>query len=173
MLEANVSAVMETTGLGRVPTSAVLTVAVFVLGLPAALSYSEVNLQISGTRVLDIMDETLGTLGLPLGALIIAVTFRWLLSADLLEGQLKKDGLARRLLPPATKYAIPAVLVIIVASSAVSTAKFAGWQLLPEQTSFGALTRDVLVVVLLPLLLLSTLTVVATLGWWATRDRKG
>src|SRR5690606_15379384 len=66
MMELKVAAVVERTGLDRRVTSIVLTVLVLCLGLPSALSYSAVDLQVADWRILDLLDDTVGRVGLPL-----------------------------------------------------------------------------------------------------------
>jgi len=60
-------------------------------------------------RVLDIMDETVGGLGLVLTATLIAVTFTWFMEGgDLAE----EMGRGRRVALPIAKYAVPAVMAM-------------------------------------------------------------
>jgi NSS family neurotransmitter:Na+ symporter len=164
MLEVNVAAVAEATNMGRTAATVVLTALVVALGMPAAVSYSALDLRIGDIRVLDFMDDTLGTLGLPLGGLLIAVVFRWIYRQDLLRQSLG-PGPMTRALSLLAGYVIPPTLFILVAWRAVSTAEFAGWRLLPDQVTLSPLTRDVALLVLLPSLLLATVAVVAFLRW--------
>jgi SNF family Na+-dependent transporter len=66
------------------------------------------NLTIGGVPVLDLIDKTAGSLGLPLTALIMAVVFGWILDPRLFRerGELKGSipllvfGICRYLIPP-------------------------------------------------------------------------
>jgi NSS family neurotransmitter:Na+ symporter len=160
MLEANVAAVVEATGQGRRFVAATLLVLLLGLGALPALSYTSVDLTFADTRVLDFMDDTLGTFGLPIGALIIAIVFRWFTKLDLLRTQIGSPGVVIEVLSWLTKYAIPPVLLLILVSRLVSDWPFAGWHVLSDRPILGTLTRDIAVFVMLPLLLASTLFVV-------------
>lgn len=113
MLEVNVAAVMGQTGMSRRKASLLLTMALIALGLPSALSYSSIDLSFFGSRVLDLLDETVGTLGLPIAAFLVAMVFRWFMDEHLLHSQLGVLNGWMRSLPFLTKYAIPTVLIII------------------------------------------------------------
>src|SRR5690606_35160659 len=98
--------------------SAVLTVLVLGLGLPSALSYSGMGLSVFGTRVLDLLDDTVGNLGLPIGALLIAIFFtRRISRAALIEEFDGRHGhRTRALLLPLLRWVIPGVLVVVLAT---------------------------------------------------------
>jgi neurotransmitter:Na+ symporter, NSS family len=162
MLEANVAAVMESTGRSRRFVAAALFIPLLGLGAAPALSYTSLDLTLADSRVLDFMDDTLGTFGLPISALILAVVFRWFTKQDLLRTQIGTAIPSRftAVLSWLTKYAIPPVLMLILVSRMVSDSPFAGWHILPDTPLLGTLTRDVAVFVMLPLLLASTLFVV-------------
>jgi len=113
MLEVNVAAVMGQTGMSRRKASLLLTIALIALGLPSALSYSSIGLSFFGSRVLDLLDETVGTLGLPIAAFLVAMVFRWFMDEHLLHSQLGVLNGWMRFLAFLTKYAIPTVLIII------------------------------------------------------------
>jgi len=117
MLEVNVAAVMGQTGMSRRKASLLLTMALIALGLPSALSYSSIDLSFFGSRILDLLDETVGTLGLPIAAFLVAMVFRWFMDEHLLHSQLGVLNGWMRSLPFLTKYAIPTVLMIITISS--------------------------------------------------------
>jgi NSS family neurotransmitter:Na+ symporter len=162
MLEANVAAVVEATGRGRRFVSAALLLALLGLGAAPALSYTSLNLTLADTRILDFMDDTLGTFGLPMSALIVAIVFRWFMEHDVLRTQIASPGLSAlvEVLSWLTKYAIPPVLLLILLSRLLSDWPFVGWHILPDRPILGTLARDIAVFVMLPLLLACTLFVV-------------
>jgi hypothetical protein len=61
------------------------------------------------------------------------------------------------------RYVIPPVLVVIGGSRLLSTAGFAGWHVLPGGGFLERLDRDIALFVMIPLLLASTLIVLAVL----------
>lgn len=86
-----------------------MTAAIIILGLPAALSYAPPALDVMGVRVLDLMDETVGTIGLPLAGLLIAIVFtRFLDLSDL--GRVRGGRTVLFL----TTYLLPVVLAAII-----------------------------------------------------------
>ncbi len=108
MIEMPLASLVARKGLSRKQASLALTGAVIAIGLPSALSYSGMNLTIGGVPVLDLIDKTAGSLGLPLTALIMAVVFGWILDPRLFRerGELKGSipllvfGICRYLIPP-------------------------------------------------------------------------
>ena len=104
MLEVGAASVAAATGISRRRVSFALTAGTIALGLPSALSYSSAALEVGGVRVLDIMDDTVGGLGLVLTATLIAVTFTWFMDGRALAEEM---GRGRRLALPIAKYAVP------------------------------------------------------------------
>ena len=109
MLEVSAASVAAATGFSRRRVSFALTAGTIALGLPSALSYSSAALEVGGVRVLDIMDETVGGLGLVLTATLIAVTFTWFIDGRALAEEM---GRGRWLALPIAKYAVPAVMAM-------------------------------------------------------------
>ncbi|MEM0492487.1 MAG: sodium-dependent transporter [Candidatus Thermoplasmatota archaeon] len=116
MLEVGVAAFSDTTGLSRRRTSLILTVILVFIGLPSALSYTSMNLSIGGVKILDLMDETLGTYGLLFTAFFTSVVFTWFLDKEFMYDELKDAEGWVRIVYPAVKYIIPFVLVVTLIS---------------------------------------------------------
>ena len=135
LLEVGVAAVMRSTGQPRRRVTAAMTALVFALGLPSALSYSAADWRIAGVPVLDWMDETVGTLGLPVTALLIAVVFTWFQNRETVREQLGDAPLLRPLL----RYAIPAVLFVVTALRLATRFEIPAWRLLPGVRAVGTL----------------------------------
>ena len=116
MMEMNVAAIMGQTGASRRKASIFLMILLAVAGTPSALSYSSFDLSLYGSRILDLLDVTVGTIGLPIAALLIAITFRWLTDDDILAGQVHLSDGWLRILRNLTKYVIPIALLLITAA---------------------------------------------------------
>ena len=116
MMEMNVAAIMGQTGASRRKASTFLMILLAAAGTPSALSYSSFDLRLHGSRILDLLDATVGTIGLPIAALLVAVTFRWLIDDDILAGQVNLSVGWLRILRNLTKYVIPAALLLITAA---------------------------------------------------------
>ncbi|HDS59168.1 MAG TPA: sodium-dependent transporter [Thermoplasmatales archaeon] len=153
MLEVNVAAVTGATGVSRKKGSLLLTIALLLMGLPSALSYSSLSLRVAGARILDLMDETVGTLGLPLTGLITAVVFTWFLKKEAFSSEIA----SRRwlsLVYPATRYVIPAVLVVVTASTLLISTEVGVLHFVPDTEWVTNLARGVVLAVMASLLLL-------------------
>ncbi len=171
MLELNVAAVTERTGLTRRNASIILTGLVLMLGLPSALSYSGMGLEVFGWPVLDLLDDTVGRLGLPIGALLIAFFFTRWLPQHVLRDELGATGgpwTTRRMLVSTLRWPIPIALLVVVGSSILATFDPT---FLSSLQRFESLGRAVTTVLLGAGLLVSTLVVITLLRRWrAQRD---
>lgn len=153
LLEVGVAAGTNATRLSRKQATAALTVGVFALGLPSALSYSPLGLELFSEPVLDLVDESVGTYALPVSALAIIGVFAW--AADLPDVRADLDRLL-----PLVKYLLPVVLVVVVLAKASGVGRTA-WRLLVGATREGGLGVAIAAVVFLFL---------AGIGW-ALRNR--
>jgi NSS family neurotransmitter:Na+ symporter len=155
MLEVPTAAVMASTRWNRKTVIAILVAVIFLGGLPSALSYSGFDIRFQGIRWLDLMDDTVGTLGLILTAILISVSFSWLLDKDRFATVIGDRTLFLKLIRPFTRYVIPFVLIF-----ALGFRLFRGipaWQLLPG-TPFPSLGLILLFTsVLLGTLILGTI----------------
>lgn len=132
MLEVSVAAVMEKTSFSRRKTSGILTLLLLLVGLPAALSYTPMNLSIFGARVLDILDETIGAIGLPITALLTTLVFAWFLQKKVFVKELSDSKGWTTLLLYATKYVIPVILIVTTLLQLILSIDFAGWSLVRD-----------------------------------------
>ena len=172
MLELSVAAVLDRTRLTRRATVALLTVLVALLGLPSALSYSSLDLQVGGWRVLDLLDETVGTMALPVSALVIAVVVMHYLPRGWLAAEVGLAGSRLgTMLEVAVRFVVPAVLVLITVSRVGLNIDPPGWHQVTVR-ALGAPLQLVLTVLLVAALLASTLVVVGVLRRrWPPRKR--
>ncbi|MDT8357989.1 MAG: sodium-dependent transporter [Methanomicrobiaceae archaeon] len=138
MLEVNIASIREATGWSRRRVAVLLIGALIVVGLPSALSYSRVNLMWGGIRFLDFMDETIGTLGLPIAAVLLSVVFTWFLKEEILQREMGRATHAVTLLG---KYVVPAVLVLTTIARLVANVDMPGMRLLPGTEFIGSLLQ--------------------------------
>ncbi len=153
MLEVNVAAVMNATRFSRRKTSIILTGILIFVGLPAALSYTSMNLGIGTVKILDFMDETLGTYGLPITALLTAFIFTWFLQKKVLDDELQESKKSVKIIYPVTKYMIPAVLVTTVASRLLLNVDIGSWRIAPVLHHIGNIAEGIGILVFLGSLL--------------------
>jgi len=119
IFELNVSVIMERKKLSRKKTSIILTLILFLVGLPAALSYTSLDLNVAGMRILDMMDESLGTMGLPISAFVIALVFTWFMDNKKLSKEISDSEHWQFVVLTVTKYVIPVILILVIISSLV------------------------------------------------------
>lgn len=136
MLEVGVAALGRATTLQRGSASVIMTMIVLVLGLPSALSYSAFDLTLFGQRVLDLLDDTVGTLGLPITAFVIAIMFMWLQDDATVERQI-----GHSLLRPLLRFLVPGVLLAVTALRLIQNTDVPAWHHLPDGVILNALLR--------------------------------
>ena len=132
MLEVGVASLKRATGWSRRRTSLVVGGIVVLGGLPSALSYSTAEVSLFGRPFLDGLDATVGTLGLPLGAVAIIWIFAWGQDRATVRSQL-----GNTVVVPLVTYVVPVVLLVIVGLRLVAGIDLAGWRRLPGIARLG------------------------------------
>lgn len=90
--------------------------AVFVVGIPSALSYSPIRLAAFGRPVLDLIDKPVETFALPISAMLILTVFVWAVDLDTVHDDLG-------ILYPLVRHLIPVILVVVTAAKAIGIAQ--------------------------------------------------
>lgn len=153
MLEVNVAAIMNITKFSRKKTSIILSVLLIFIGLPAALSYTSMNVSFGGVKILDFMDETLGTYGLPITALITAVVFTWFAKKKILETELADSKKWVKIIYPIVKYITPTVLILTLGAGLFLQIDIGSWRFAPGLYLLGNLVKGIGTLILLGCLL--------------------
>jgi len=141
MMEVGVAAIRESLGWTRVKTTAAATGAILLLGLPSAMSYSSLALKLNGVKILDFMDGTVGTLGLPVTAILFSVSFAWYLPRETLESALGGKTSIARWIIPLCRYVIPGALIMTTIARIASGLGIANKYLLPGSRYIGVLMQ--------------------------------
>ncbi|MFB6284531.1 MAG: sodium-dependent transporter [Halobacteria archaeon] len=97
-------------GTSRTRAIGSMLVILFMAGLPSALSYTSAGVSMSGMPFLDFIDESISDIGLPITALIIAVTFTWLTDEEITDV---------KTIDVIVRYLVPAALVVLMATEVV------------------------------------------------------
>jgi NSS family neurotransmitter:Na+ symporter len=87
MFQLPVSALEDSLGYSRRKAAGIIWIAAFAAGLPSALSYSALDLQIAGTAVLDVVNDAAGDYGLPIAGVAFAIVGTWFLDKKILAEQ--------------------------------------------------------------------------------------
>ncbi len=114
MLEVVVAAVMGRTAWPRERVCAVLTIAVVLLGLPAALSYTGLNLTFAGERVLDLMDDITGTFCITITGILTSLAFSWFVDRRIIVSEIRSESRVVCLIVPLCRYVLPLILTGIL-----------------------------------------------------------
>lgn len=153
MLEVNVAAVMDATKMSRKKTSIILTILLLFVGLPAALSYTSIGLNIAGVRILDLMDDTLGTYGLPITALITSLVFAWFLKKKALDAELEGSKPWITFVYMTTKYVIPVALIVTISAKLLLSYDIGAWHFVPGVKLIGGFAEGLGILVILGVML--------------------
>ena len=92
LLEVGVTVLVDETRLSRRTATALLAGVVLLLGVPSALSYSRVGLQVLQMPVLDLMDPLFGTFAIILAALFISVAATWFVKKEVIVNQINQNA---------------------------------------------------------------------------------
>jgi len=115
LLEVGVTVLIDETALSRRKATALLAGVVLLLGMPAALSYSRVGLQVLHMPVLDLMDLLFGSLAIILSALFISVAVTWFFKKEVIANQINQNArwqLGEKIFA-LIKFFIPFALILI------------------------------------------------------------
>lgn len=82
MLEVSVSTIVDELKISRKKAAWFSALIIFILGLPSALSYSSIKLQLFGKPFLDTIDHLFGTVLTPLIAAILCILLGWFWDLD-------------------------------------------------------------------------------------------
>lgn len=111
MLEVSVSTAVEELKIKRKKAAWFSALIIFVLGLPSALSYSGIKLELFGKPFLDTIDYAMGTLFTPLIAAILCILLGWFWDLDNIfmeiNPQHNKRKIHHHILVLLIKYIIP------------------------------------------------------------------
>ncbi len=90
------------------------------MGMFSALSYSQAELMVGGMRILDLMDETVGSYGLPLAGVLISLVFSWYLDRKEITAEIGERW--GSIIIMLTRYVVPVVLIAVTLLSLVQIA---------------------------------------------------
>ncbi|WP_292521642.1 sodium-dependent transporter [Methanoculleus sp.] len=117
MLEVPVATMIDTYGYSRRRATLLVFIAVMLIGLPSALSYTALDLAFFGTPVLDLADYVFGTIGLIVAGLILSVVGGWFVGRSRICAEIGGCGWQQTVYMALIRYCVPAVLLITLAGS--------------------------------------------------------
>ncbi|MDD3858274.1 MAG: sodium-dependent transporter [Methanoculleus sp.] len=117
MLEVPVATLMDSYGYPRKRATLLVFAAIMLLGLPPALSYTALNLEVFGMPFLDLADYAFGTIGLIVAGLIVSIVGGWFLSRTRICTEIDGCGLQQRAYMALIRYGVPAILLVTLAGN--------------------------------------------------------
>lgn len=117
MLEVPVATMIDTYGYSRRRATLLVSVAVMLLGLPSALGYTVLKLEVFGTPFLDLADYAFGTFGLIVAGLILSIVGGWFVNRARICAEIGGCGWQQRVYMVLIRYAVPAILLITLIGS--------------------------------------------------------
>ncbi|OPY36857.1 MAG: Sodium:neurotransmitter symporter family protein [Methanoregula sp. PtaU1.Bin051] len=141
MLEVCVAAVREAAGWARKKTAAIMTGILLLTALLPALSYSAMRLSLFGVPLLDFMDETVGTLGLHIVAILLAVVFTAFVPPSTFWSELGGGTLLNRCIFALCRYLIPAALLLTVAAEVAAGMHMPALSFIPGTQYIGTVLQ--------------------------------
>lgn len=112
MLEVPVATLIDHYGFERKKAASLASLIIIVIGLPSALSYTALKLELFGTPLLDIKDYAFGTIGLIIGGLILSITAGWFLDKNIIFREIGGRREMQELFMLIIKFFIPVILFI-------------------------------------------------------------
>ena len=111
----------DTFGLSNKRSSVIIALAVFAVGLPSALSYSQLNLELFGMQFLDLMDNVFGIYGITISELLFVIVVTWFVDKKKILENI--NATSKLNVPPIAitiiKYAAPVIISAVLISNAV------------------------------------------------------
>jgi len=161
MMEVCVAAVTEAAGWSRRRTTFVLSVLLVPAVLLPSLSYSALHLSFAGNPLLDFLDETVGTLGLHIVAILLAVTFTWFVPEKVFLSETKSASYLNRFIFGLCRYLIPAILIMLVVAELVAGTELTSLTFVHTGQHIGSLIQ-IDAVVIFAFMVIAACTII---GW--------
>jgi len=112
MMELPVATLIDFFGFERRRAALAVSVIVILAGLPSALSYSALKLELFGMPLLDISDFAFGTIGIIACGLVLSIVAGWFLDHGVISRQIGGGVWTQRLFMLIIKFIIPVVLFV-------------------------------------------------------------
>ncbi len=110
MLEVPVATLIDSYGFERKKATLLVSIAILLVGLPSALSYTPLKLALFGTPLLDIKDFAFGTIGIISAGLVLTIVAGWYLDHGIISRQIGGSRSMQRLFILIIKFFIPMIL---------------------------------------------------------------
>ena len=119
MLEVPVATLMDSYGFKRKNATWIVSLIVILIGLPSALSYTTLQLELFGKPLLDLKDFAFGTVGIIAAGLVLSIIAGWFLDPGIIFKEIKVGRRMQNLFLFIIKFFIPFVLLINLVSRVI------------------------------------------------------
>jgi len=121
LFQVPTASLQESLKISRRKATLVVFGLVVAIGMPSALSYSPLEIQVNQIRFLDFMDDVFGTYGIILAELVFVISISWFMNKTEVLENLNKNS--RFNFPDWTiyvmKFVVPALIIFMIVSSAI------------------------------------------------------
>lgn len=121
LFQVPVSALEDTKKFSKNKAVTTVSIGLFAIGIFSALSYSHLELDVLGYRVLDVLDYAAGTYGLAIGSTVFIITITWFMDKKDLLYQINvnsKFQIPMNFLKIG-RFVLPAITILIIISSVI------------------------------------------------------
>ncbi len=112
MLEVPVATLIDTYGFNRKKATLIASIIIILIGLPSALSYTALKLELFGTPLLDLKDYAFGTIGITMAGLILSIIAGWFLDPKIIFEKIGGGKKMQRLFMLIIRFFIPIILLL-------------------------------------------------------------
>lgn len=119
MLEVPVATLIDSYGFKRKNATWIVSLIVAVIGLPSALSYTTLQLELFGKPLLDLKDFAFGTVGIIVSGLVLSVIAGWFLDQGIIIKAVGGNKRAQKLLIFIIKFLIPVILAVTLVAKLI------------------------------------------------------
>jgi len=112
MLEVPVATLIDSYGFKRKNATWIVSLIVILIGLPSALSYTTLQLELFGKPLLDLKDFAFGTVGIIASGLVLSIIAGWFLDPGIIFKEIKGGRRIQKLFLIIIRFFIPLILFI-------------------------------------------------------------
>ena len=112
IMEVPVATLIDSYGFERKRATSIVSIIIILIGLPSALSYTALKLELFGTPLLDLKDFAFGTIGIIAAGLVLSIIAGWFIDEEIIFKQIGGSRWMQRLFMFIIKFLIPIILFI-------------------------------------------------------------
>lgn len=119
LLEVPVATLIDSYGFERKKATVIVSILIMLIGLPSALSYTALKLELLGKPILELFDFAFGTIGVIVAGLFLSIVSGWFMSSEILVKEIRGYRGKQSLFKFIIRFFIPVILFIIIISRVI------------------------------------------------------